>query len=204
VNYMAFTEDDLIIFTGDYVDKGPDVRGTIEQLIEFNKQYQCVFLRGNHDQFFIDACNDNSKISLWECLAGSNPLKSYGEGEIEFVLEMVPESHRDFLTSTCVDYFETDQYIFVHGGIRPHMDPSDEEVERLQWSALALASPHESGKTVICGHSAQVSGDIMDLGHTICIDTGVTKNQRLTCLNLENFSYTQISHSLEIRSGELR
>ena len=58
-NYMTFTEDDLIVFTGDYVDKGPDVRGTLEQLIEFNKGYQCVFLRGNHDQSFIDACNDS-------------------------------------------------------------------------------------------------------------------------------------------------
>lgn len=50
------TSDDQLVFLGDYIDRGPDSRGVIEDLIDFKLIYpQTVFLRGNHDQMFLDA-----------------------------------------------------------------------------------------------------------------------------------------------------
>ena len=69
---------------------------------------------------------------------------------------------------------------------------------------LAMAAPHGSGRTVVCGHSAQASGRIADLGHTICIDTGITKGGKLTCLELSGFDYWQASADGTIGTGRLR
>lgn len=198
------TFDDKLVFLGDYVDKGPDVRGTIDMLLDLKATTEVVFLRGNHDQLLLDAILDPDSVLTWETLAGENPLSSYGHGPNAEVLRMIPQTHVEFLSRECRDYLEAENFIFVHGGIRSHRAPQEEDPERLQWSTLSLASPHLSGRTVICGHTSQESGEIVDLGHTICIDTGISKGKYLTCLNLFDFTYLQASVDAPVRSGQLR
>jgi len=201
---VAPTPDDTLVFLGDYVDKGPDVAGTLDYLIQLASRNQCIFIRGNHDQSLLNAIQDTSRVSMWECLAGQSPLASYGSGSTRQLLHCIPETHVEFLRDTCCNYHETEHYIFVHAGIRQDLSPEEEEVERLHWSSMSLAHPHSSGKTVICGHTAQVSGNILDLGHSICVDTAITKDGWLSCLNLDNFTFNQVSHEKVIRSGRLR
>jgi len=196
--------EDTLIFLGDYVDKGPNVRGVIDRLLELNSTHHAIFLRGNHDQMMLDAHLDQVKILLWKTLAGDGALASYGPGEVEDLLDRVPSAHWHFLEHTCRDYFRTSDFIFVHGGIRAHKELATETPDYLQWSTLATAAPHISGKTVICGHSSQRNGIIADLEHTICIDTGITHGGWLTCLELETFSYWQANASGNTRTGALR
>jgi len=48
--------NDKVIFLGDYVDRGPDSRGVLDALIRFGERFpQTIFLRGNHEQMFMDA-----------------------------------------------------------------------------------------------------------------------------------------------------
>jgi serine/threonine protein phosphatase 1 len=169
-----FSSEDTVVFLGDYVDKGPDVAGTLQVLSELATSGNFVFLRGNHDQLLIDAFLDPEKIAVWECLAGGLPLASYGSGSTADLLRTLPVAHTDFLINRCRDYYEIGGYIMVHGGIRPHLAPAEEDQEHLQWLTLSAAAAHLSGRTVVCGHSAQATGQIVDLGHTICIDTGIT------------------------------
>lgn len=195
--------EDTLIFLGDYVDKGPDVSGTLDLLIQLNRDKNCIFLRGNHDQLLLDAIKNPDLISYWECLAGNEPLASYGQGSTSDLLKALPPEHVDFLENICRDYHETNDFIFVHGGIRPHLAPEEEDQDHLLWLTLSSASPHNSGRRVICGHSAQSNGRIADLGHTICIDTAITKGQFITCLNLKDFSYIQVSSERQIRKGQV-
>jgi serine/threonine protein phosphatase 1 len=195
---------DKLVFLGDYVDKGPDVAGTLELLWKLSQDHHWIFLRGNHDQMLLDAYRDPLMFGVWECLAGDHPLASYGAGSTMELLRQIPQRHIHFLENRCLDYYETDTFIFVHGGIRPQFAPEEEEIERLQWTVLSSAAAHLSGRTVICGHSSQGSGKIADLGHTICIDTGITKGSYLSCLDVGDFSYIQSSADGEIRKGILR
>ena len=194
---------DVVVFLGDYVDKGPDVAGTLELVSRLSLEHDWIFLRGNHDQMMLDAYRDPSTFGVWECLAGDDPLASYGPGSTAELLRDVPDNHMRFLEERCRDYHETDSFIFAHAGIRSHIPPDEEDVERLQWTVLSSAAAHLSGKTVICGHSSQESGRIADLGHTICIDTGITKSKYLTCLDLGDFIYTQASSEGKILKGVL-
>lgn len=195
---------DKLIFLGDYVNKGPDVAGTLEILSSLSQEENWIFLRGNHDQMLLDAYRDPLKFGIWECLSGDRPLDSYGAGSLKELLHRIPEHHIRFLENRCRDHYETDSFIFVHGGIRPQFSPEEEEIEHLQWTVLSSAAAHLSGKTVICGHSSQANGKIADLGHTICIDTGITKGGCLSCLDLGDFSYIQSSADGKIRKGILR
>jgi serine/threonine protein phosphatase 1 len=159
---VPFSTGDLLVFLGDYVDKGPDVRGVLDFLCAFSGRPNTVFLRGNHDQMLVDACLDSSKIGIWECLAGPDPLASYGAGSTEELLD------------------------------------------HLQWLTLSMALPHDSGRTVVCGHSALASGQIADLSHTICIDTGISKGGLLTCLELTDFDYWQSTGDGRTHRGQIR
>ena len=199
-----FSSDDVIVFLGDYVDKGPEVAGTLEFLSQLSERENFVFLRGNHDQMFIDAYRDSTKVTLWECLAGDSPLISYGAGSSKEVLKLIPESHVLFLEEHCKDYYETDKFILVHGGIQSHLSPAEDDIDHLYWLTLSVAAPHFSGRTVVCGHSSQESGRIADLGHTICIDTGITKGMAITCLNMDDFSFTQSSEQGVLTRGILQ
>jgi serine/threonine protein phosphatase 1 len=203
LNQFTFTKDDTLIFLGDYVDKGPDVSGTLEFLSTLKLGCEIIFLRGNHDQSFLKACRDPAAISLWECLAGDSPLTSYGIGVTESVLQTIPPHHLRFLEETCQNFHQDEDFIYVHGGIQSHLDPGEESTERLHWSTLSQAVPHLSGKTVIFGHSAQKSGRVADLGHTICVDTGITSGGFLTCLNLDTREFVQVSDEERINRGQL-
>ena len=45
-----------MVFLGDYIDRGPDSKGVIEYLMEFQQRFpNSVFLRGNHEQMLLDA-----------------------------------------------------------------------------------------------------------------------------------------------------
>jgi serine/threonine protein phosphatase 1 len=196
--------DDLVLFLGDYVDKGPDTKGVLDRMVSLSSRPNTVFLRGNHDQMLLDAHLDPMKYCIWESLAGDSPLASYGPGESNELIAQIPDSHWQFLAQTCVDFHEDGRFIFVHAGIRPDRSPQEEDIDYLHWLTLSSAQPHWSHRTVICGHSAQASGTIADLGHTICVDTGISKGKFLTCLELGSFTYWQASADGQIQRGVLR
>ena len=102
------TSADKVVFLGDYVDKGPDVAGTLDLLCELGEQNDWVFLRGNHDQLMIDAIRDPATLEVWECLSGGAPLVSYGPGLLKDQLLRVPGKHVRFLEERCRDFYETD------------------------------------------------------------------------------------------------
>jgi serine/threonine protein phosphatase 1 len=71
----------------------------------------------------------------------------------------------------------------------------------LRWESLRATTPgpHESGKTVIVGHSSQKSGEILDLGHLACIDTFCYGGGWLTALDVKTGDVWQAS-----RDGTMR
>ena len=196
-------KDDLLVFLGDYVDKGPDIPGVLNRLIEISESRNAIFLRGNHDQLMLDARKEPAlHLPGWECLSGGAPLASYGKGSTRKLLKAVPKEHISFLKNAA-RFHETEDFIFVHAGISPDRAPADEGKDTLQWQKLPHAAAHNSGKTVICGHTAQKTGKIADLGHTICIDTAIAKGVQLTALDLDSFQFWQADPDGNTSNGKL-
>ena len=61
VETVPFEPEDRIVFMGDYIDRGPDSRGTVEFLLSFRERFpKCVFLRGNHEEMLEEFLNGAS------------------------------------------------------------------------------------------------------------------------------------------------
>jgi serine/threonine protein phosphatase 1 len=175
------TPGDEVVMLGDYVDRGPDSRGVLDSLIALSWRCWLIPLLGNHDQMMLDALNDKPH-AIWFEVGGVEALDSYVPGRN---LAAVPREHVEFLEG-CRDYFETDTHIFVHANYYPDI-PIDEQPDfMLRWESLKTFTPgpHESGKRAIVGHSSQKSGEILDLGHLVCIDTFCHGGGWLTALEV--------------------
>jgi serine/threonine protein phosphatase 1 len=70
-------------------------------------------------------------------------------------------------------FHETDDHFFIHANYAPNRPISEQDSQTALW--LPLEPPpgrHYSGKTAIVGHTPQCDGDVLNLGHLVCIDTG--------------------------------
>ncbi|QDU11429.1 metallophosphoesterase [Gimesia aquarii] len=178
------THEDLVIVLGDIIARGPESKGCLDFLIELNEELKMVFLMGNHEEFMLEAKTSSIACGSWIYFGGEEVLRSYDPLHQTVDIKNVPENHWKFIESF-QDYFETDEEIFVHGMIEPDKPVHGQDSTSFRWLTFSKASPHISGKRVICGHTLQESGVPSNLKHSICIDTNTCENGWLTCLDVK-------------------
>jgi serine/threonine protein phosphatase 1 len=195
--------DDLVVTMGDYIDRGPDSKGVIGRMLELRKICKLVPLRGNHDVMMLHARDNYQAQQAWLLMGGKETLASYSGLSGGGRLSDVPGPHWEFLDKTCVDWYETDRHLFVHANAYPDLSLAEQPESMLLWEKMFAPRPHESGKVLICGHTAQKSGKPRNWGHTICIDTWVYGDGWLTCLDIETSQTWQANQRGEWRTSML-
>lgn len=189
--------DDLVVTLGDYIDRGPDSRGVIDRLLALRRKTEVAAILGNHEEMLLTILDGHHyMLSNWLAFGGLATLDSY---KTENPTE-IPEEHLHFLR-TCVPIVELPATFFVHAGYLPRKPLAKQPPEVLRWESLRerLPKPHRSGKTCICGHTAQKSCEILNAGHLICIDTWVYGEGWLTALDVYSGQVWQAD-----RDGRLR
>lgn len=169
IDGLAPEPDDVVVVLGDVIDRGPDSRDVIRQLLELQQRCKLVCIQGNHEQMLLDALDGRMAVQEWLIHGGAETLDSYGKGAGMLALA---DDHVEFLRSMG-DVYETDSHFFAHGNYLPAR-PFDRQPWRdLRWQSLKwhTPEPHISGKTAVLGHTANKQGQIVNLGHLICIDT---------------------------------
>jgi serine/threonine protein phosphatase 1 len=187
-------ESDAIITLGDYVDKGPDTPGVLDQLIALRRRCRLFPLLGNHDQVMMAAVFGQVEPRLWLEMDGDKTIEAYG------AIRDIPPEHMDFLAS-CELCLESDKHIFMHACYEPRLPLKEQEIETLLWTGLRgyLPEPHYSGKRAIVGHTSQKNGKILDAGHIVCIDTHCCGGKWLTAMDINSGQVWQTD-----RDGNLR
>ncbi|SIO35144.1 serine/threonine protein phosphatase 1 [Bradyrhizobium erythrophlei] len=183
------------VYLGDYIDRGPDSRATLDLLIRRSRRGNMVFLKGNHEAFLGAVFRDPSRIADWFQFGGRQTLMSYGlspslhpddEEQRELVREFaaaLPPRHLDFLqrlrlTFTCGDFF------FVHAGVRPGIALSKQQEADLLWiREKFLHSQKNFGKYVVHGHTPVRCAEV--LSNRANIDTGAYATGNLTLLSIQ-------------------
>lgn len=185
----------IIVFLGDYIDRGPDSRGTIDLLLACARLREVVFLKGNHETFIRRFLDVPESLSDWRSLGGLETLVSYGlrpslsqrSGDhkrlSQELLAALPPQHLSFFDSlplsfTCGDFF------FVHAGIRPEIALRKQTEDDLLWireDFLHHGSPFE--KFVVHGHTPVNEPDVRS--NRVNIDTGAFATGRLSCVMIE-------------------
>jgi serine/threonine protein phosphatase 1 len=198
------TPADHLVFLGDLVDRGPDTRGVLERILDLKQRMPVKWLRGNHEVMMVQAKTDKTHRKEWLSVGGSETLSSYSTvpGRIPD-LTAVPPAHWEFVENGCFDYFETDSVIFVHANLYPDLPLEEQDELMLCWEFLTGPIRHESGKTVVCGHTCQRSGAILDWDTTVCIDTGAYRGGNLTCLDVMTWHYWQANMVGRVTEGDL-
>jgi serine/threonine protein phosphatase 1 len=180
--------DDTLVFLGDYIDRGPDSRGVLDRIIDLAGRCTVVPLLGNHEELLVGAARHPAMVPFWLANGGTATLLSYGwipGGPRRGLAEWVPEAHWEFLAG-CVPYYETETHLFVHAGYVPDLPMEQQPAEALRWRVTdpETARPHRSGKAAIVGHTPQLSGEVLDLGFLLCIDTNCHRGGWLTALEV--------------------
>ena len=196
------TPVDRLVFLGDYVDRGPDTRGVLDRMIRIRQTFpHAVFLRGNHELMMTRSRNDKSERRMWFSVGGMQALASYGQAPgLSGRIEDVPAEHWEFLRG-CWANHETSTHLFIHAGYVPDLPMEEQPGVALRWRVTDAhtATPHCSGKVAVVGHTPQKSGEVLDLGFLVCIDTNCCRGGWLTALDVDGGQTWQAD-----RRGRLR
>src|SRR5262245_12500962 len=198
--------DDTVIPLGDYLGRGPDSRGVLDRLIALGERCRLVPLLGNHEEMILDALQDKSALRKWLTCGGADALRSYGwspGGPRRAVADWIPRRHREFLAG-CRPYHETATHLFVHAGFVPDLPMERQPPLALRWRVTdaRTAVPHGSGKIAVVGHTRQLSGDVLDLGFLICIDTNCARGGWLTALEADTGRIWQADREGRLRNSD--
>jgi serine/threonine protein phosphatase 1 len=180
--------DDTIVTLGDYVDRGIDSKGVLDQLIDLAGRCRLVPLLGNHEEMLLHARDGRSELQFWLNCGGITTLDSYGDTGR---LNLIPSTHIRFL-ERCVSHFETDSHIFVHANYKHDLPLDQQDGQILRWLSLsdAVPGPHFSGKHAVVGHTPQP--EILNIGHLVCLDTGCSVGGCLTAMEMQSGQSWQV------------
>lgn len=183
----------MVIFLGDYVDRGPDSAGVIELLLQDRLPgVERRFLRGNHEQSMMDYLRDPLANRAWMLQGGAETLRSYGvqppspvgakdEDWTEAAAalnEKLPATHRAFLDGL-ERYIALGDFAFVHAGVDFDV-PLDRQLDRdLYWARERfLASKRAYSHCIVHGHTPSDEPYIDE--RRVGIDTGAYASGVLT------------------------
>ena len=201
---LPLEASDRLIFIGDYIDRGPDPKGTVDLLIEVAKQRECIFLMGNHEAMFLSflGWQGPSYFGKEAFLhnGGETTLASYGYFEADGDFALPPE-HEAFYRELQLFHLEG-EYAFVHAGMsKAALGLSDvkyalsrERTKDLLWQRETADLPHSLGVTIVYGHTPLPDFSVRwNVPYSIGIDTGAVYGGPLSAIRLPDETIFQSS-----------
>lgn len=198
---------DSVCFLGDYIDRGPDSKAVVERLLALARSGPtCVFLKGNHEDMFLDYMGEHGHHGdAFLANGGRATLQSYGlTGRSGAqIAAALPPAHLSFFRSlrlrASFGHIEC-----VHAGLRPSLPFAAQREEDLTWIRNEfIDSEHPFPYTVLYGHTPQRQVRL-HLPFNVGLDTGLVYGGQLTCLELRDKTLFQITRGdKEVRQGSL-
>jgi serine/threonine protein phosphatase 1 len=201
-DFAALGRDDrpVVVFVGDYVDRGADSAGVIERVAALKAAssgtsgFEVRALMGNHEQTLLQFLDSPEGGPVWAEFGGGETLASYGvprpvgrdpetwRAAQEAFQRNLPSRHLAFLRQLELSATYGD-YLFVHAGVRPGRSLADQDPQDLLWiRGDFLHQPHGLGVVVVHGHTPD---EEPFLGRErINVDTGAYATGVLTAVRL--------------------
>jgi serine/threonine protein phosphatase 1 len=185
----------IVVFLGDYVDRGPASKEVLDLLLGSRQMPEMVFLKGNHEAFVLDMLRNSARLDDWRRYGGLETLISYGLKPpinptaseqvtlVDAFAKALPETHRRFL-ETLQTSFDCGDFLFVHAGVRPLVPLSAQTEHDLLWIRDDFLNwDKKFEKVIVHGHTPVEEPDVRF--NRINIDTGAFATGRLTCMTFE-------------------
>ena len=204
-------EKHLLVCCGDYFDRGNE---NYETLKFFERLKHKVLLRGNHEDLLLKLLH-TGKIQPHHYINGTmNTLEEFfGKYFVDPADDTIDFSGKtgtvdricEFINGT-VDYFQTENYVFVHGWLPQNCFTSNDlknatkhqwsDARKIRWTEKYCDKRPLTDKTLVCGHMptfyanmGDKSKNIYDIFYgngLIAIDAGTADTKHINVLVLED------------------
>ena len=190
---INLTKDDQLFLLGDYINKGPESKKTLNYIIKLIKLGYMIYpLRGNHEDELLNASMDEPAVLRWLCRRSTDLLK---EGKVR-------KKHLKFIDSLSY-YYELPDFYLVHGGFNFSIKDPLKDKNAMLWRRMPEKNTNFGGKRKII-HAHQplalenIQNRVFKRAKIIGLDNGVnyikkhkyyeyTKMGNLCALNLDTF-----------------
>ena len=198
---MSIQKEDTFIFLGDYVDGWSESCEVISFLIQFEKEYNCIFIEGNHDLWCKKWLEKGEKPRNWLEHGGQETVSSYQKNA-----KVSKKEHLDFFQNMLKYYIDVENRLFLHAGFTSMYGPTRElhrenhVWDRTLWE-LALATQKDLAedhihypkrlklfKEIFIGHTPTTNISVstpLKAMNVWNIDTGAAFTGKLSIMNIE-------------------
>lgn len=191
----------MIVYLGDYVDRGPASSGVLDRLIERQQRgdgIPKVFLSGNHEIAMMEFMrNPHSGLgAVWLDWGGFETLLSYGvsyclkgalpsekEAAAEKLRACMPQAHLNFL-SRLESCFRIGGFFFAHAGVNPEVPLGSQSLDDLTFIREPFLGWNKPLQCMVV-HGHTITPNPVVEAHRIGIDTGVYLSGTLTAAVIE-------------------
>ncbi len=142
---IAPQQGDQLIFLGDYVDGWSESAEVIEYLMGMDRQYRCVFIKGNHDAWCEDWLEGKPANNTWLFHGGQSTVESYKR-----YTDQQKQEHLAFFNRMHNYFVDEQNRLFIHAGFSSMHGPDHEHYasnytwDRTLWEmALTLTTGYK-------------------------------------------------------------
>ncbi len=212
------TKNDKLIFLGDYVDAWSDSANTIDYLINLKEEFNCIFIKGNHDELLLDWLINQTENEKWLMHGGKSTIKAYKN-----INKTHRNIHRKFIKNLPTYHIDSQNRLYVHAGFANMHGPDYEFYkntvywDRTLWEMALATDPKLNKEDVKYPKRLQLFKEIY-IGHTpvsrygkltpmqaqnvINVDTAAAYKGPLTIMDVDEKSYWQSTPAYQLYPDE--
>lgn len=177
--------NDVLVFVGDYIDRGPKEWQTVQYLCNLRAKHddRVFLLKGNHEDMAELALKTpiETAPAYFQCLAYDNITTIESRYMYDWKCDGASEWGEN--ASALLDFIDTlplwlltPDFLFVHAGCKNNVPLEQQRTTDLLWDRDNYNG--YQGRTVIAGHTP--SKTVFEMANKIVIDTGAVFSGTLT------------------------
>mgnify|MGYP000327254898 FL=1 len=208
LNKLEITEDDKIIFMGDYVDGWSESAQVIDFLINLSSKFNCIFIKGNHDAWCQNWLKNEKDVHpSWYLHGGKETMESYEGFSVED-----KKQHLIFFENMPMYHIDNENRLFLHAGFTSlygvvrELDKRIFYTDRSLWEMLlaldrtidkdSLFYPKRIKlyKEIYIGHTPTTNynePNPINIENVWNIDTGAAFKGKVTGINIDTKAFYQ-------------
>ena len=211
---IEIKKEDRFVFLGDYVDGWSESAQVIQFLIGFATQYECVFIKGNHDVWCEQWLETATINETWFVHGGKETIASY-----KGVSEADKKRHLQFLKDMRLYLVDDEKRLFLHAGftsmhgVEREWDKANLYSDRTLWEMVLVMDKKITKDSILYPNRLKHYSEIY-IGHTPTtnfnldtptnaanvwnVDTGVAFKGKLSAIDIDtkDFFQSEAVHTL--------
>ncbi|NIF05854.1 serine/threonine protein phosphatase [Chryseobacterium sp. Tr-659] len=174
IERAAVTENDQLIFLGDYVDGWSESSEIIKFLLELSEKQECIFIKGNHDAWCEDWLASGKSPDVWLFNGGRSTVESYTDYPLE-----ERNIHLEFFQRMKNYHIDNKNRLFIHAGYASMHGPEREVYssnyrwDRTLWETAVAMDKKLEKNSALYPKRLLLYSEIF-IGHTPTLDIGIT------------------------------